>query len=89
MKLLPCRQRRRLTRGLKRRHVSLLKKLRSAKKAASALEKPATIKTHLRDMIIMPEMVGSVIGIYNGKQFNQVRLSYFGRAMLVCVAGGN
>ena len=31
------------------------------------------MKTHLRDMLIMPEMIGSVIGVYNGKTFNQVR----------------
>lgn len=42
--------------------------------AATALEKPACIKTHLRDMLILPEMVGNVIGIYNGKQFNQVEI---------------
>ena len=30
-------------------------------------EKPTVVKTHLRDMIIVPEMIGSVIGIYNGK----------------------
>ena len=40
--------------------------------AAGPLEKPATIKTHLRDMIIMPEMVGSVVAVYNGKVFNIV-----------------
>ena len=26
-------------------------------------------KTHLRNMVIVPEMIGSVVGIYNGKQF--------------------
>ena len=30
-------------------------------------EKPACVKTHLRNVVIIPEMVGSVIGIYNGK----------------------
>jgi len=73
-KHLPCRQRRRLARGLKRKHNALLTRLRKAKKAASVLEKPATIKTHLRDMIVLPEMVGSMIGIYNGKTFNQVEI---------------
>jgi small subunit ribosomal protein S15e len=28
----------------------------------------------MRDMIVMPEMVGSVVGIYNGKQFNNVEV---------------
>jgi small subunit ribosomal protein S15e len=37
-------------------------------------EKPETIKTHLRDMIIVPEMIGSVVGVYNGKTFNQVEV---------------
>merc|ERR1711964_44377 len=36
--------------------------------------KPATVKTHLRDMIIVPEMIGSVVGIYNGKVFNAVEI---------------
>jgi len=45
-------------------------KLRKAKTEAPPNEKPATVKTHLRDMIVVPEMIGSVIGIYNGKLFN-------------------
>ena len=32
------------------------------------------MRTHLRDMIIVPEMIGSVIGVYNGKTFNQVEI---------------
>ena len=74
MKLLPARPRRKLVRGLKRKYTSLMKRLRKAKKEAPQLEKPACIKTHLRDMIVMPEMVGSVVGIYNGKQYNQVEI---------------
>lgn len=31
------------------------------------LQRPEGIKTHLRNMIIVPEMIGSVIGVYNGK----------------------
>jgi len=47
--------------------MGLIKKLRKAKKEAPPNEKPAIVKTHMRDMIIVPEMIGSVIGIYNGK----------------------
>ena len=47
--------------------MGLIKKLRKAKKEAPPNEKPAVVKTHLRDMIIVPEMIGSVVGIYNGK----------------------
>ncbi|PWN94911.1 putative 40S ribosomal protein S15 [Tilletiopsis washingtonensis] len=69
MALVHARARRRFQRGLKRKPMGLIKKLRKAKKEAPANEKPAVVRTHLRDMIIVPEMVGSVIGVYNGKQF--------------------
>ncbi|KAJ1408442.1 40S ribosomal protein S15, partial [Ochromonadaceae sp. CCMP2298] len=35
-------------------------------------ERPAIIKTHLRNMIIVPEMIGSSVAVYNGKVFNIV-----------------
>jgi small subunit ribosomal protein S15e len=54
--------------------MGLIKKLRKAKKEAPPNEKPAVVKTHLRDMIIVPEMIGSVVGIYNGKVFNSVEI---------------
>ncbi|KAH0506013.1 40S ribosomal protein S15 [Microtus ochrogaster] len=63
MQLYSARQRRRLNRGLRRKQHSLLKRLRKAKKEAP-----------LRDMIILPEMVGSMVGVYNGKTFNQVEI---------------
>ena len=61
-------------RGLKRKPMALIKKLRKKKKEAPANEKPDCVKTHLRDMIIVPEMTGSVVGVYNGKTFNQVEI---------------
>ena len=44
--------------GLKRKYYALLKRLRAAKKGvnAAAQEKPDCIKTHLRNMIILPEV---------------------------------
>lgn len=66
------RARRRFSRGLKRKPLALIKKLRKAKKEAPPLEKPAIVKTHLRNMIVVPEMIGSIVGVYNGKTFNQV-----------------
>lgn len=74
VELVHARARRRFQRGLKRKPMGLIKKLRAAKKAAPPNEKPAVVKTHLRDMIIVPEMIGSVIGIYNGKTFNSVEI---------------
>merc|ERR1719392_160660 len=54
--------------------LALMKKLRKAKTECEPNEKPAVVKTHLRDMIIVPEMIGSVVGIYNGKVFNAVEI---------------
>mmetsp|Transcript_26964 Transcript_26964/g.64022 ORF Transcript_26964/g.64022 Transcript_26964/m.64022 type:complete len:145 (-) Transcript_26964:52-486(-) len=74
MKLYPARARRRFSRGLTRKYTTLLKKLRKAKKEADQYEKPAVVKTHLRNMIIVPEMIGSVVGVYNGKSFTSVEI---------------
>ncbi|KNE71377.1 40S ribosomal protein S15 [Allomyces macrogynus ATCC 38327] len=74
VELVHCRARRRFQRGLKRKPMALIKKLRKAKKETEPNEKPATVKTHLRNMIIVPEMIGSVVGVYNGKTFNQVEI---------------
>ena len=73
--IVHARARRRFQRGLKRKPMGLIKKLRKAKKEAPPNEKPAVVKTHLRDMIIVPEMIGSVVGIYNGK----VRFAWLAR----------
>lgn len=40
-----------------------LKRLKKAKKEAPSVEKPKVGKTHLKDMIILPRMVGSVVGV--------------------------
>jgi small subunit ribosomal protein S15e len=74
MDLVHARARRRFQRGLKRKPMGLIKKLRKARKEAPPEEKPAVVKTHLRDMIIVPEMIGSIVGVYNGKTFNQVEI---------------
>ena len=72
--LVHARARRRFQRGLKRKPMALIKKLVAAKKDVKIGEKPACVKTHLRDMIVMPSMVGSVVGIHNGKIFNAVEI---------------
>jgi small subunit ribosomal protein S19 len=66
--LLPSRQRRSLQRGLTPEQRILLEKMRKAQEAAKTGE-DATIKTHVRDMIILPEMVGAKISVHNGKEF--------------------
>lgn len=73
IKLLPARARRSLLRGIKPRHRALLEKVRRAKKLV-AQGKNIVIKTHVRDMVILPEMVGVTIAVYNGKEFIPVQI---------------
>jgi small subunit ribosomal protein S15e len=54
--------------------MALIKKLRKKKKEAPVNEKPDVVKTHLRNMVVVPEMTGSIVGVYNGKTFNQVEI---------------
>jgi len=84
MKILPARQRRSLKRGFLPRQQTVLDKFRKLKKQEQKGGKPIVIKTHCRDMIVLPEMVGTIFGIYNGKEFVEVEFtpemigSYFG-----------
>jgi len=68
------RARRRFSRGLQQKPITLIQKLRRAKKIKKLNEKPPLILTHLRNMIIVPEMIGNLIGVYNGKTFTQVEI---------------
>jgi small subunit ribosomal protein S15e len=74
VELFGARQRRRFQRGMKRQALALIKKLRAARKAVAPGEKPDAVRTHLRNMIILPEMIGTVCGVYNGKSFTQVEV---------------
>ena len=71
--LLPSRHRRSLQRGLKRNQRILLEKVRAAK---AALDKGQNmiLKSHARDMVILPEMVGVTILLHNGKEFAPVEI---------------
>lgn len=71
--LLPARQRRSLQRGLTPEQRILLAKLREAKEAQKQ-GKEVNLKTHVRDLIILPEMVGTKIHVHNGKEFVQVTI---------------
>lgn len=71
--LLPSRQRRSLQRGLTPEQRILLEKLREAREAAKA-GKEVTVKTHVRDLIILPEMVDMKILVHNGKEFTPVSI---------------
>ncbi|HTY14756.1 MAG TPA: 30S ribosomal protein S19 [Methanoregulaceae archaeon] len=63
--VMPARPRRKITRGLTRGEENFLARIRAG---------DDKIRTHLRDMIIMPEMIGKEIEIYNGKEFQKVEI---------------
>ncbi len=87
IQLLPARARRSLKRGLPPRQKKLLERLRRAYRAKKR-GKDLLTRTHVRDMICFPEMVGLKIGIYNGKSFEIVNIKpemighYFGEFSL-------
>lgn len=74
VEMFAARQRRKFTRGIKRKPATLLKKLKAAAAKCPQGEKPEMVKTHLRDTTIVPEMIGTIVGVYNGKTFNQVEI---------------
>jgi small subunit ribosomal protein S19 len=77
--LVPSRQRRTIQRGFSEEHKKLLHKIKI---------KDPNIRTHLRDMIVLPEMIGMKINIHSGKEFTPVELipemlgHYFGEFVL-------
>lgn len=71
--ILPARQRRSLHRGLPPEQRTLLENIRKAKEAMRK-GGSVTIKTHVRDMIVLPEMVGLKILVHNGKEFVPVEV---------------
>ena len=73
IQLLPARARRSLRRGLPPRQKKLLERLRRAYRAKKR-GKDLLTRTHVRDMIIFPEMVGLKIGVYNGRSFEVVEI---------------
>jgi small subunit ribosomal protein S19 len=68
--LLPSRARRSLTRGITDNKRKLLEETKLAK--AGKLKTP--IKTHLRDVIILPYMSGLTIHVFAGKEFKPVEI---------------
>jgi len=74
IRLLPSRQRRSLLRGLSQEQRTLLESVRKAKEATKQGQK-TVVKTHSRDMIILPEMVGVTLLIHNGKDFTSVEVA--------------
>ncbi len=73
IELLPSRRRRTLKRGLPPRQKKLLMKLRAARKSQRR-GKEVVVRTHCRDMVILPEMVDLTIAVHNGKDFQRIKI---------------
>jgi small subunit ribosomal protein S19 len=69
--LLPARQRRTIRRGLSVEHEKLLEAAREAGAEETAND---PIRTHLRDMPILPEMVGLTFAVHTGQSFERVEV---------------
>ena len=82
IQLLPSRVRRSLNRGLSPSKRRLLEKMRD--------DGGKPVRTHIRDMIVLPFMVGRTIYVYNGREFVPVEIKpemighYIGEYVMTC-----
>jgi small subunit ribosomal protein S19 len=65
--LLPSRMRRSLRRGLSNEQRIVLERLRQ--------DNGKPIKTHARDMVVLPEMIGKTILVHSGQAFVEIRIN--------------
>ncbi len=83
-KLFNSRQRRSLTRGITDGKRKLIEEI----KAAKAGKNKNPIKTHVRDLIVLPYMVGVTVNVFSGKEFQPVKITpemighYFGEYVI-------
>ncbi len=68
-KFLPSRSRRSVL-----RHFDIIEKF--VKRCETSQSTKKKIKTHLRDIVVVPRLVGMTIGVYNGKMFNDVNITH-------------
>ncbi len=67
-KFLPSRSRRSIM-----RHFDVVD--RFVKRCETSVSQNKKIRTHLRDIVIVPRLVGITIAIYNGKTYNDVKIT--------------
>ena len=71
LQLFPARARRSLTRGVNDNKRKLIEEMKAAKEGT--LKNP--INTHLRDVLILPTMVGVTVNVFSGKEFRPVTIT--------------
>ena len=71
LELFPARIRRSLTRGINDNKRKLIGEIKAAKEGK--LKTP--INTHLRDLIILPYMIGTTVNVFSGKEFVPVTIT--------------
>ncbi len=64
--LLPSRARRSYRRGLNREQQTFVDKLRGSDGGA--------VKTHRREIFILPDFVGKVVSVYTGKEYREIEI---------------
>ncbi len=65
-KLMNSRQRRSLKRGTSEEHKKVMEKIRKNDK---------NLRTHCRDMVVVPEMVDKTIKVFNGKEYVSILIT--------------
>ena len=71
LQLFPARARRSLTRGINDNKRKLIEEMKAAK--SGILKNP--INTHLRDVLILPTMIGVTLNVFSGKEFRPVTIT--------------
>jgi small subunit ribosomal protein S19 len=72
--LLNSRQRRSLDKRVSKYMSDEKRKLREDIKMAREGKMKGSLNTHVRDMIILPDMIGLTINVHNGKEFSAVTI---------------
>ena len=72
--LLPSRAKRSLKRGETDQQKKLRQRIKKAAEQLAQGKKPKPVRTHVRDMIVLPNMVGLTMAIYNGKEYTHLEI---------------
>ena len=54
------------TNGYKGKYLKFLNKVVRSKQNVPQGEKPKQVNTHFRNFVVVPQMVGAIVGVYNG-----------------------